>query len=160
MANKNPHNLPQTLCWDCALSNGSGDCPWAENHTPVDGWEAIPNHISAWPGYDSYCVIECPMFKRDARHGGKDWRWGRPTQKTELSSGDVIKLGLRVCEQAVIDWKSVKDYKNPRLDGQVVWRKDVIDFFNSKWFEHLLTLASDIDPDKCREKLNIPEKGE
>lgn len=156
MANNNPHSLPHTLCWDCALANGSGDCPWAENHTPVDGWEAIPNHIAAWPGYDSYCVVDCPKFKRDSRQGGRDWKWGRPLQRTELSSGDTIKLGLRIAEQAVIDWKSVKDYKNLRLDGQVVWRDEVIDFFNSKWFEALLTLA-EIDPEKSREKLGIPK---
>lgn len=161
MASHNQHKLPHTLCWDCALANGSGDCPWAENHTPVEGWNAIPNHVAGGAGYDSYAVIECPKFKRDSRNGGQDWRWLKPLTESELSSGDAIRLSCRIIDQAVQDWKSLKDYEEfpLRLDGQVVWRRDVVSFFNSVWFERLLTLASgDLDPEDCRATLKIPKE--
>lgn len=157
MPSNNPHGLPPTLCWDCAWSNGSGDCPWVDHQTPVEGWEAIPNHVAGHYGFDSFSVVKCPSFKRDSHNAGQSWQWGRPGKKTELSSGDAVKIASRIIDQAVQDWRDIKDTNNLRLDGQVVWHEEVVEFFNSSWFERLLALASDLDPDKCRDSLKIPK---
>jgi len=59
----------QTLCWDCAKATGG--CSWSYNCTPVDRWKAIPKKKKASDGYyDSYVVIECPEFVRDAYRNG------------------------------------------------------------------------------------------
>ena len=50
---------PPTLCWDCA--NATGMCDWSKSLTPVDGWTA--KYVQ---DKDSYKVIDCPMFERDA----------------------------------------------------------------------------------------------
>ena len=63
---------PKTLCWDC--DNATGGCSWSEhmNHTPVKGWYAVRNDIKTKEGThtESYIVISCPEFVRDAREGG------------------------------------------------------------------------------------------
>lgn len=57
--------VPTTLCWDCA--NAVGWCSWSKDFTPVDGWDA--EYV---PDKDSYRVIACPLFERDAlEHGAK-----------------------------------------------------------------------------------------
>ena len=62
----------QTLCWDCA--NALGGCSWSEypTQTPVEGWEAERRDIHNKQGEDieSYIVIKCPQFIRDAWQGG------------------------------------------------------------------------------------------
>ena len=63
--------IKHTLCWDCA--NACGGCSWSDHfdHTPVPGWTAEPAKIRMQKSYeDSYIVIECPEFKRDATGGG------------------------------------------------------------------------------------------
>ena len=62
-----------TLCWDCANSASDG-CSWAREFIPVPGWEAVPTKIKVkyhdGTFIDSFCVISCPEFKRDATGGG------------------------------------------------------------------------------------------
>ena len=60
-----------TLCWDCerAIDN---NCPWVERAEPVDGWCANKTKIKTNSRYitDSYYVMSCPMFRKDAENGG------------------------------------------------------------------------------------------
>ena len=49
------------LCWDCA--NATGGCSWSDNLRPVKGWEAKRTHKKE---FDSWLVINCPKFERDA----------------------------------------------------------------------------------------------
>lgn len=63
-----------SLCWDCA--NATGGCSWSqfEDYEPVPGWKAIPTviHSTLESGRtDSFIVIECPEFKRDALNYGQ-----------------------------------------------------------------------------------------
>ena len=62
----------QTLCWDCA--NATGGCSWSMHteHKPVEGWNAIRRdiHNKYSEPVESYIVISCPEFVRDARNGG------------------------------------------------------------------------------------------
>ena len=51
---------PDSLCWDCENSTTNG-CEWAKSFTPVDGWKAMQSVAGT---SDSYCVFECPKFKK------------------------------------------------------------------------------------------------
>lgn len=59
-----------TLCWDCG--NATNDaCPWVDAGMPVPGWWATPSKIKTCGVLsDSYRVIKCPLFVRDADKGG------------------------------------------------------------------------------------------
>ena len=60
---------PATLCWDCA--NATGGCPWSKRLRPVKGWKAIHTKKMLYGGiHDSYIVLECPLFERDAVGSG------------------------------------------------------------------------------------------
>ena len=60
-----------TLCWDCANATNN-DCPWVDRGEPVDGWWARHRRISSgWRPYDTFCVLRCPMFVRDAMRAGQ-----------------------------------------------------------------------------------------
>lgn len=61
-----------TLCWDCA--NACGGCSWSDHwlHRPVEGWDAIRTDLKAKDGViESYIVVECPEFERDAYQFGQ-----------------------------------------------------------------------------------------
>ena len=62
-----------TLCWDCKKSTTNG-CSWARRMIPVKGWTAIPSHKKE---FDSYLVVSCPEFHRDA------WDYGRFRTRNE-----------------------------------------------------------------------------
>ena len=59
-----------TLCWDCG--NATNDaCPWVDAGMPVPGWWATPSKIRTCGVLsDSYRVIKCPLFVRDADKAG------------------------------------------------------------------------------------------
>ena len=56
-------NVRHSLCWDCA--NAIGTCSWSDRLEPVDGWHAERSEKG-----DTWNVIDCPEFDRDARNGG------------------------------------------------------------------------------------------
>ena len=62
-----------TLCWDCA--NACGDCSWSDYNVrrPVRGWDAIRRDLTKKDGenVESYIVLHCPEFIRDAENGGQ-----------------------------------------------------------------------------------------
>lgn len=71
MGGSKPH--PPTLCWDCANACTRG-CSWADTFTPVGGWIAARHDLHVMSGgvdrpYESYIVLQCPDFERDAWMG-------------------------------------------------------------------------------------------
>ena len=59
-----------TLCWDCAKATDDA-CPWVDAGMPVPGWWATPSKIKTCGiCSDSYRVIKCPLFVRDADKAG------------------------------------------------------------------------------------------
>ena len=60
-----------TLCWECAKATGG--CRWSNAGLPVKGWTAEFVKANNSKFFDSYHVIECPEFKRDAIKGGTEW---------------------------------------------------------------------------------------
>ena len=71
-----------TLCWDCANAT-SFDCPWVDRGEPVPGWWAKPTKLARKLGaLESYLVLRCPMFERDAENGGQK-KWEPKPSKLE-----------------------------------------------------------------------------
>lgn len=63
-----------TLCWDCARA--CGGCSWSKKLIPMEGWEVAETEIRAQRGdriviQQTYRVIACPGFLRDAIGGGR-----------------------------------------------------------------------------------------
>ena len=57
-----------TLCWDC--SRAIGGCSWSDEGKPVRGWTAKGTQKTSTKPYNTYLVIDCPLFDRDAYGGG------------------------------------------------------------------------------------------
>jgi len=70
----------RTLCWDC--KNAILGCSWAREFVPVPGWKAVPRKLRHNAGLwsDTFQVVECPEFVRDATRGGTE-RW--PPRKNQ-----------------------------------------------------------------------------
>ena len=186
---------PFTLCWDCA--NASGGCSWADELQPVEGWQAYPCVAnSRYLPYDSFIVLTCPLFERDAVSGGQDRyllgkkrkrngtgnnrkrgsadvknrmaqshgsdrvdvRSSRISVRQDESTRDVIELAFGIVEQAVRDWKALDYGRKPEalMDGVTVTRREVVRFFFSEWFLHLIE-PFPYTPKQVRKALNIPE---
>ena len=93
----------QTLCWDCA--NATGGCSWADryDHTPVKGWTAIQTTLrchspsSHAETTNSFIVIDCPEFIRDAEGYGARRIWEK--EKANNAKQQVItayQCGVRI----------------------------------------------------------------
>lgn len=69
-------NVKHTLCWDCELAVDPEKCPWVAEGREVPGWWAVKTRIRGNGDFsDSFCVLHCPLFRRDAENGGmKDWK--------------------------------------------------------------------------------------
>ncbi len=82
----------ETLCWECAKS--CGECSWAREFKPVEGWEAKPTTIKG-EGYKyrSYRVISCPQFQ--------------PDKKRIITYAEIAKL-LEKSERTLFRW-SIND---------------------------------------------------
>lgn len=59
-----------TLCWNCRKATDQELCPWVNDFTPVPGWKAEETHHTGVFAFDSFRVIECPLFERDAVFSG------------------------------------------------------------------------------------------
>lgn len=58
--------MKETLCWGC--NKCTGFCPWSQDFTPVDGWDATPTKIETEvPGeyIDSFLIHKCPLYEPD-----------------------------------------------------------------------------------------------
>lgn len=71
---------PRTICWNC--SKACGGCDWSGcDHMPITGWKAEKTQIKLHCESsrkniiytDSYVVLECPLFDRDATEYGLKW---------------------------------------------------------------------------------------
>lgn len=62
------NNRKETLCWGCKRSV-IGGCPWMDRKEAVPGWKAEKTHITCENAieYDSYCVSECPIYRKGYR---------------------------------------------------------------------------------------------
>lgn len=138
-------------CCSCVNACGETACSWAKDFTPVEGWDAEPSVISPQYSYrqDSYLVYSCPLYKRGH-------------SKVEWDDGDIRFLAIEILRQAVEDWKAL-DYgriESIRSNGEAIYRKDYIKFFNSRYFDWLVQNTLDVKPGKIKQALKIPRKGE
>ena len=92
-----------TLCWNCAHATHPDVCPWVERFEPVPGWKAEKTYLmqDTPSPYESYLVVECPLFERDGYFGGMKKAKDAPP---ELSDDEV----RRVLETA--DWLAIEAY--------------------------------------------------
>ena len=156
-----------TLCWDCEYSSAVGMCPYVDDGTPVEGWWANASTIKykdgRYPVRDLTCyeVIMCPRFRRDSWRSGLYPMKGRekhiklhPDQNAEVKA-----LAAAIIMRAVNDWRSLCDgeLKNTLAnDGEMVNRKELIEFFNSSRFANMLTVCSEHSAEQIREVLKVP----
>ena len=77
-----------TLCWDCCRATGG--CPWANELIPVKGWTAQKIHKTSSKPYDTYIVLDCPLFERDAVGGGLK----RYKENKDEHKGDASDINL------------------------------------------------------------------
>lgn len=87
-----------------------------------------------------------------------------PDDKTFNSFQDAgaVDMACAIIEQAVIDWKDLEYGKLKRVLGRpdynFVYSEEVKVFFQSAWFEHLLSFAlPHHTPQQVRKALRIPE---
>ncbi len=71
-------------------------------------------------------------------------------------------MACAIIEQAVIDWKDLEYGKLTRVLGRpdysFVYSEEVKEFFQSKWFEYLLSFALPRHtPKQVRKALGVPE---
>ena len=149
-----------TKCWTCGNATNLNACPWARDGTPVDGWEATPTVIGRGYTYESFYVAECPLFWRDAHKGGREWNvFGRKPKQPTLDNDDSVSLASAICVKAVEDWKALGNgaIEFNTVDGQKVTRKELLEFFFSRWFEMLLGSFSQRTPKQIRTYIGITE---
>lgn len=161
----------QTLCWDCANSTDINACPWASEGKPVDGWWALPRkqkyRIEATQFLpartrieDTYCVIMCPLFKRDAYRAGLSPLKEEHTDINDASDLDLRRIAAAVITQAVLDWERLergKFKKTITAEGSTVKAINLIEWFNSPEFAVMLSAVSHFTPKQIREKLEVPD---
>lgn len=126
-----------TLCWDCKNATSS-KCPWVDRFEPVEGWCARHHRVSgSYFPYDSYCVIRCPLFKRDADRGGQT-PYPKPLKgdgKNEKRNSN--KRGTPVPVRGVVEptgYRSVDDVRRPVV-VETGWRQRVLDQPNRDVFD-------------------------
>lgn len=161
----------QSLCWDCACATDSSRCPWATESKPVKGWWAKPHTI--WfmqtnadgsrhrVETESYCVIMCPLFRRDAYRGGTQKPYNAPRGGALKGTlyRDVQKLAAAIIEQSIRDWKRLDNGSINKLEiteGMTIKSDELVEFFNSTYFENLLDTVSNRTADEVRSILGVP----
>lgn len=137
----------QSLCCVCANACGKTACSWAKEFKPVEGWVAEPTVLSPNQPYseNSYDVIFCPKFV----HGHGD---------VDLDDGDARRLAIEILSQAVEDWKALDSGKiwERRFLSEVIKLPDLVNFFNSKYFAHLVKMTLPVTPSEIRKALGVP----
>ena len=127
---------------------GDKTCPWHDRFQPVDGWTATPTVISEKQSYreDSYEVADCPLYER-----------GHPER--HYSDDAISRIAIETMFQAVDDWRSLDSGKRDELRyvGQTIKREELIEFFNSPWFETMVRSVLDVSPSKIRKALRVPK---
>lgn len=70
------------------------------------------------------------------------------------------ELMCAVVEQAVLDWRDLDCGKVTAImtgDGSVVKKKEVVEFFQSRWFDALVYNTLDFSPEQIRAALKVPK---
>ena len=162
----------QSICWDCAHSTEIGTCPWATEFKPVDGWWARPRKIrfvqtnsdgsKTQVISDSYTVIMCPLFCRDAFRAGVTENPNAPKKNIikDATDTDIRALAAAIIRQSVVDWERLDHGRLAKIvttENQTIKSDQLIEFFNSGYFEHLLSEVSGIHPSRFRKFLEIPQ---
>ena len=153
------NNQPPTLCLDCAKATNEDACPWVRSEQPVHGWSAVETHIHGEQGFDTYRVVSCPLFKRDAFRGGSEWRFGHPRRTRQITDDITTEIAVSIIEQAIDDWRRLERLETSYTKYAGAWinRAEVVKFFHGKWFEKLLASVTELEPNRVREVLGIPE---
>jgi hypothetical protein len=91
----------------------------------------------------------------------RDQESGEKTFNSFQDAG-AVDMACAIIEQAVIDWKDLEYGKLKRVLGRpdytFVYSEEVKVFFQSAWFEHLLSFAlPHHTPQQVRKALRIPE---
>ena len=111
---------------------------------------------------DSYNVIVCPLFERDAWRGGQfKHDTDKKTNLKDATESDLRAICAAIIQRFVLDWETLgrgKEKKFITYGNKVVKAETVREFFQSEWFEMLLSVVSDFDPDHVREILGVPCK--
>lgn len=68
-------------------------CCWAEEGKPVRGWAAEKTmfHIRKCSPYESYCVISCPLFKKDEQ---------KKKNQEQMDTNDYVALQAAMVKRA------------------------------------------------------------
>lgn len=87
-----------------------------------------------------------------------DIRRDRVAVQSDEPERDVIELSFGIVEQAVKDWKALDYGKRAEVvvDGIMITRREVVRFFFSEWFYHLIK-PFPYTPRQIRKALKIPE---
>ena len=146
-----------TLCWDCKNSTKPWNCPWVDNFTPVKGWIAIPTHVGKYYQYDSFRVIECPKFKRSSFCGGLVEDTFSEKEPSQIDDKGCVALAEAIVERAVEDWKFLEygALEEIVFCGGRIFKSEILEFFFSEWFEHLLESFTEYTPQQIRRYLKI-----
>lgn len=136
-----------SICGTCVNALGETACEWATDFIPVKGWTATPTKISENQHYaeTSYCVMFCPKYK-----------YGH--SKVNYGGGDIKRIVLETLIQAVEDWKAL-DYgriAEKKYQGDVIRSEDLINFFNSRYFNYLVKHCTNYKPRQIRKALHVP----
>lgn len=147
MWNNGTDPLKISICGNCRNALGRTACEWATSFIPVEGWEAEPTVLSENQHYaeDSYLVQKCPKFV-----------YGH--SKVDYGGGDIKRIVLETLIQAVEDWKAL-DYgriEEKKYQGGVIRSEDLINFFNSKYFNYLVKHCTNYKPRQIRKALHVP----
>lgn len=128
---------------------GDNTCPWHTRFQPVEGWTAKPTVLHDNQPYKrdtSFDVQKCPLYER-----------GHPER--HYDDEGMSRLVIETMMQAVEDWKALGCGKADglRYVGQVVTREELIEFFNSPWFENMVMSCLSVRPSQIRAALKVPK---
>lgn len=159
---RNGNDKPKSICWDCENATNANSCSWTESFEPVRGWSAKNTLIGrAGAQTESYCVLECPKFKRNSYNYGIDRAdiMCGGSKKLRLFDDDVVRLAEAIIEQAVEDWKALLfgDLTETYFCNEKIKRDKTLEFFFSKDFEILLSTFSDRLPEQIRSWIRITD---
>ena len=98
--------MKNTICWDCG--NSGGGCEWSKELKPVRNWRAKKTE-------DSYIVIWCPKFERDA--------WGNGRFRADQAGTEeyVKELTVRI-ENLIVQDNTIK-HNNAKLRNELMAMK-------------------------------------
>ena len=156
---KNCNPQERTICLDCLNATNPDVCPWANDLTPVPGWDAQPTVVGNVYSFTSYFVRSCPLFVRESYSGGlKEDIFGK-TREVHIDDKDTVKLASAIWTRAVEDWKFLQygALQSIPYYGDRLYRDELLEFFFSEWATKLLECFSERTPEQIRKAIRITE---